>query len=128
MRGCAQFGRFGRNRTNVWTYAGVNTFREGRMEELSAHPKAKPVGMVRDAILDVTKRGEIVLDPFLGGGATLMAAEQSGRVAYGMDIDPAYIDVALRRWRKETGEEPCRASDNHTLASLEIAQREEAGA
>ncbi|AGI66523.1 putative DNA methyltransferase [Octadecabacter antarcticus 307] len=78
-RNNVQLGRFGRNRTNVWTYAGVNTFREGRMEELSAHPTAKPVAMVKDAILDVTKRGEVVLDPFLGGGATLIAAEQSGR-------------------------------------------------
>ncbi len=124
-RNNVQLGRHGRNRTNVWTYAGVNTFREGRMDELSAHPTAKPVAMVRDAILDVTKRGEVVLDPFLGGGATLMAAEQSGRVAYAMDIDPAYVDVALRRWRKETGEEPRRTSDNRTFASLEAEQNEE---
>jgi len=122
-RNNVQLGRFGRNRTNVWTYAGVNTFREGRMEELSAHPTAKPVAMIRDAILDVTKRGEIVLDPFLGGGSTLMAAEQSGRVAHAMDIDPAYIDVALRRWRKVTGVEPRRASDNRTFASLEEEPR-----
>ncbi len=127
-RNNVRLGRFGRNRTNVWTYAGVNTFREGRMDELSAHPTAKPVAMVRDAILDVTKRGEIVLDPFLGGGATLMAAEQSARVAYGMDIDPAYIDVALRRWRKDTGKQPRRASDDRTLASLEAEQHEEVGA
>jgi DNA modification methylase len=104
-RNNVQLGRFGRNRTNVWTYAGVNTFREGRMEELSAHPTAKPVAMIRDAILDVTKRGEVVLDPFLGGGATLMAAEQSGRVVCAMDIDPSYIDVALRRWRTHTGQD-----------------------
>jgi DNA modification methylase len=127
-RNNVQLGRFGRNRTNVWTYAGVNTFREGRMEEISAHPTAKPVAMVKDAILDVTKRGEVVLDPFLGGGTTVMAAEQSGRIAYAMDIDPAYIDVALRRWRKDTGEEPRRASDNRTLASLEMEQRKETGA
>ena len=95
------------------------------MEELSAHPTAKPVAMIRDAILDVTKRGEVVLDPFLGGGATLMAAEQSGRVAYAMDIDPAYVDVALRRWRKATGQEPRRASDDRTLASLEAEKLEE---
>lgn len=123
-----QLGRFGRNRTNLWTYAGVNTFREGRMEELSAHPTAKPVVMIKDAILDVTKRGEVVLDPFLGGGATLMAAERSGRVAYAMDIDPAYIDVALRRWRTETGEEPRRAFDDSTFAALEAATIEEIGA
>ena len=70
-----QLGRFGRNRTNAWQYAGVNTFREGRLEELSAHPTAKPVAMIKDALLDVSKRGDIVLDPFMGGGATLIAAE-----------------------------------------------------
>lgn len=118
-RNNVRLGRFGRNRTNLWTYAGVNVFREGRMEELSAHPTAKPVAMIRDAILDVTKRGDIVLDPFMGAGATLVAAEQSGRIAYGMEIDPAYIDVGLRRWRKNTGLDPCRASDNRTFSSIE---------
>jgi len=119
-RNNVQLGRFGRNRTNVWKYAGVNTFREGRMEELSAHPTAKPVAMVKDALLDVSKRGDIVLDPFLGAGATLIAAEQSGRVARGLEIDPAYVDVILGRWRAATGEEPVRAADKRTLASLEM--------
>ena len=118
-RNNVQLGKFGRNRTNVWTYPGVNTFREGRMDELRAHPTAKPVAMVKDALLDVTKRGDIVLDPFLGAGATLMAAEVSGRVARGMEIDPRYVDVVLRRWRKETGEDPVRVSDGMTLATLE---------
>lgn len=118
-RNNVQLGRYGRNRTNVWTYPGVNTFRAGRMEELEAHPTAKPVAMIRDAILDVTKRGDVVLDPFMGGGATLIAAEQSGRAARGMEIDPGYVDVILRRWRTETGKEPIRACDNRTFASLE---------
>lgn len=126
-RNNVQLGRFGRNRTNVWRYPGVNVFREGRMEELTAHPTPKPVAMTRDAILDVTRRGDIVLDPFLGGGATLIAAEQSGRVAYGIEIDPLYVDVVLRRWRKETGLEPTRGSDKRTLASLESAQQEHHG-
>jgi len=76
-----QLGRFGRNRSNIWTYAGVNSFRADRMEELTAHPTAKPVEMIKDAILDVSARGDLVLDPFLGAGATLMAAERCGRVA-----------------------------------------------
>lgn len=107
------------NRTNVWTYAGVNTFREGRMDELSAHPTAKPVGMVKDALLDVTRRGDIVLDPFGGAGATLMAAERSGRRARLLEIDPAYVDVILRRWRDETGEDPVRVADGVSLSALE---------
>jgi DNA modification methylase len=118
-RNNVQLGRFGRNRSNVWTYPGVNTFREGRMDELSSHPTAKPIGLVQDALLDVSKRGDQVLDPFLGAGATLIAAERSGRVARGIEIDPLYIDVVLRRWRDETGQEPVRVADGRTLTSLE---------
>ena len=126
-RNNVRLGRYGRNRTNLWSYPGVNTFRAGRMEELTAHPTAKPVAMVRDAILDVSRRGDLVLDPFLGAGATLIAAERSGRIARGLEIDPPYVDVILRRWRAETGEEPVRAADDRTLASLEAEQEREAG-
>ena len=118
-RNNVQLGRYGRNRTNVWTYPGVNTFRAGRMKELAAHPTAKPVAMVQDALLDVSRRGDTVLDPFLGAGATLIAAQRSGRRARGIEIDPLYIDVVLRRWRDETGEEPVRVSDGMSLASIE---------
>lgn len=118
-RNNVQLGRLGRNRTNVWQYAGVNTFREGRMEELTAHPTAKPVAMIKDALLDVSKRGDVVLDPFMGGGATLIAAERSGRRARGLEIGPAYVDVVLRRWRLETGREPVRQNDNKSLSELE---------
>ena len=118
-RNNVQLGRYGRNRTNVWTYPGVNAFRQGRMEELRAHPTAKPVAMVRDALLDVSKRGDIVLDPFLGAGSTLIAAERSGRRCRGLEIDPLYVDVILRRWRGETGQDPVRIVDGRSLASLE---------
>ncbi|MCO6384924.1 DNA methyltransferase [Oceanicola sp. 502str15] len=118
-RNNVQLGRYGRNRTNLWTYPGVNTFRKDRMAELTAHPTAKPVAMVQDAIRDVTARKEVVLDPFLGAGATVIAAERSGRVAYGMEIDPGYVDVILRRWRAETGQEPIRLRDHRSLTSLE---------
>lgn len=127
-RNNVQLGRFGRNRTNVWTYPGVNTFREGRMEELKAHPTAKPVAMVKDALMDVSDRGEIVLDTFLGGGATLMAAEASGRVAYGMELDPIYVDGCLRRWSKETGKDPIRFSDSKMFSELEAELSSEVNA
>ncbi len=118
-RNNVQLGRFGRNRTNVWTYAGVNTFREGRMEELSAHPTAKPVAMVKDAILDVTKRGEVVLDPFLGGGATLMAAEQSGRVAYGSTKRAVrYMQKGLRKDTMDTPVQICTMSPGIVVTDL----------
>lgn len=119
-----QLGKFGRNRTNVWPYAGVNTFRPGRMEELQAHPTAKPVALVKDALLDVTKRGDILLDPFLGAGSTLIAAQHTRRRLRGIEIDPAYVDVTLRRYRDETGDEPFRASDGALFSDVERKSRE----
>ncbi len=98
-----ELGKHGRYRTNVWRYAGVNSFGRQRMEQLTAHPTPKPVALVADAIRDVTHRGHIVLDSFMGSGTTLLAAERTGRVAYGIDIDPLYIDVAVRRWQAMTG-------------------------
>jgi DNA modification methylase len=59
-----------------------------------------------DAILDVTRRGDLVLDLFLGSGTTLMAAERTGRRFRGLDIDPAYVDVAIKRWSARTGLKP----------------------
>lgn len=100
-----QLGEFGRYRTNIWNYVGVNSFSrqtgEGNLLEL--HPTAKPVRLVADAILDVSARGEIVLDSFLGSGTTLIAAERTGRVCYGMELDPQYVDTAVSRWQAFTG-------------------------
>jgi DNA modification methylase len=105
-RNNVQLGQFGRNRTNVWEYPGVQTLSkqgdEGNL--LSMHPTVKPIAMVADALLDCTARGEIVLDGFLGSGTTLMAAERVGRICNAMELDPQYIDVAIRRWQSHTGE------------------------
>lgn len=98
-----QLGQHGRTRTNVWEYAGVNSFGKDRDELLGAHPTPKPVVMIADALRDVSKRGEYVIDPFLGSGSTLMAAETTGRICVGNELDPAYVDVAIRRWQKATG-------------------------
>ena len=101
-----QLGRFGRNRTNVWHYPSANSFSkqgdEGNL--LALHPTVKPVALVADAFLDCTARGEFVLDSFLGSGTTLMAAERVGRVCCGIEIDPLYVYVAIRRWQTYTGE------------------------
>jgi DNA modification methylase len=97
-----ELGKHGRNRSNVWTYAGVNTFRANRMDELSLHPTVKPVALVADAMRDCSRRGDIVLDPFMGSGTTILAAERIGRRAYGLEIDPLYVDVAVRRWQSFT--------------------------
>jgi DNA modification methylase len=97
-----QLGRHGRNRSNVWTYPGMNTFRAGRLDDLAMHPTVKPVALVADAMRDCSRRGDIVLDPFMGSGTTIMAAERVGRRAYGLEMDPLYVDVAVRRWQAYT--------------------------
>jgi len=101
-----ELGRHGRNRTNVWDYASVNSFAGSRREDLALHPTVKPTALVADAIQDVTRRGELVLDTFLGSGTTLIAAERTGRRFRGLEIDPAYVDVALERWSAMTGGTP----------------------
>ena len=93
-----ELGRFGRNRTNVWNYAGVNTFGRDRSSELAMHPTVKPLALVADAILDCSKRGAIILDAFAGSGTTLIAAEKTGRRGYGIEIDPYYTDTIIRRF------------------------------
>ena len=98
-----ELGRHGRNRSNVWHYAGANTFRAGRMADLQAHPTVKPIALIADAIKDCTLRHQIVLDTFCGSGSTLLAAERTGRRCYGLEIDPGYVDVAVRRWQTLTG-------------------------
>lgn len=97
-----QLGAFGRSRSNVWRYAGVNNFKTGKGGELDMHPTVKPVALVADAIKDCTRRGNIVLDTFMGSGTTILAAERTGRIAYGLEIDPLYVDVAIRRWQDFT--------------------------
>jgi DNA modification methylase len=97
-------GEKGRYRTNVWDYAGVNTLRPDRMDELAMHPTVKPVALVSDAIKDCSKRGGIILDAFGGSGTTLIAAERTGRLGYLLELDPAYVDVTIRRWQAKTGQ------------------------
>ena len=111
-------GKYGRNRTNVWDYAGVNSFGEER-DNLVIHPTVKPVKMVEDAILDCSNRGDAVLDAFCGSGTTLIAAERAGRRGFGLEIEPKYIDATLRRFRAITGEEPVRLEDGTLFKNLE---------
>jgi len=100
-----ELGKHGRYRTNVWEYAGYNSFGQGRDESLAWHPTVKPVPMLMDAILDVTNPGDIVLDGFLGSGSTLIAAERTRRICYGVELDPGYVDVTIQRWQRETGQQ-----------------------
>jgi DNA modification methylase len=98
-----ELGRFGRNRTNVWDYAGQNIFNSTSKSKLSLHPTAKPVALVADAIRDCSNRSGIVLDPFGGVGATLIAAEKTGRKARLIELDPRYVDATVKRWETLTG-------------------------
>ncbi len=116
-----ELGRHGRNRTNVWEYAGVNTFRAGRLDELALHPTVKPVALIADAIKDASRRSNVVLDPFCGSGSTLIATEKTGRHGCGIEIDPQYVDVAVRRWQGYSGK-PARL-DGCNASFEEIAEQ-----
>jgi DNA modification methylase len=104
-----ELGRHGRNRSNLWTYRGFNAFGSDRDELLANHPTVKPVLMIADALRDVTKRGAVVLDSFLGSGSTLMAAEETGRRCLGIELDPLYVDLAIRRWQAKTARDALHA-------------------
>lgn len=119
-RNNVQLGQYGRNRTNVWEYPGVNTFSKAGDEGnlLALHPTVKPVALVADALLDCSARGDIVLDSFLGSGSTLMAAERIGRVCYGIEIDPQYVDVAIRRWQRDCGDEAVHQKSGKTFNEI----------
>jgi len=123
-----QLGRFGRNRTNVWHYPGINTFGRGGEEGdlLALHPTVKPVALIADALLDASCRGDIVLDAFMGSGSTLIAAEKVGRRAYGIEIDGRYVDTAIRRWQRWTGEEAVLEGDGRTFQEIERERSKEA--
>lgn len=121
-----QLGRFGRYRTNVWQYGGIQTMRHGEEGDLLAkHPTVKPIQMIADAILDCTKLRDIVLDCFLGSGTTLLAAERTGRLCYGMELDPQYVDTAILRWQQMTGRDAIDAVTGQTyterLKAAEVA-------
>ncbi len=95
-----ELGKNGRYRTNVWSYAGANSFSATRDQDLSMHPTVKPVAMVADAMLDCSRRKDIVLDPFAGSGTTLLAAQKTGRRGYGIELDRLYCDTIVRRMQK----------------------------
>ena len=104
-----ELGQYGRRRTNVWSYPGLNSLHADRSETLALHPTVKPVALVADAIKDCSKRGGIILDGFAGSGTTIIAAERTGRVAYAIELDPKYVDTAVRRWEAFTGEQAVHA-------------------
>ncbi len=121
-------GKHGRYRTNIWSYPGINSFGRDRDAELARHPTSKPVKLVADAILDCSKRGGIVLDPFLGSGTTLIAAEKTGRRGYGIELDPRYCDVIVRRMAGAANIEASHAATGKSFAEIEQERTAEAAA
>jgi DNA modification methylase len=120
-RNNVQLGQYGRYRSNVWHYPGVNSFSRstGEGNLLALHPTVKPVALVADAIMDCSERGGLVLDAFLGSGTTVIAAERTGRVCYGIEIDPVYVDTTVRRWQAFTGQSAVHVLSGRTFAELE---------
>ncbi|MDB2530664.1 DNA methyltransferase [Paracoccaceae bacterium] len=124
-----QLGKFGRYRTNVWTYPGVTSFGATRTEDLADHPTVKPTQLIADIILDCTSIGDIVLDPFLGSGTTLLAAEQTKRRGIGIELDPQYVDVAIRRLQETHGLSAIHAETGLSFEELKterLSQKEAA--
>ena len=119
-RNNVQLGRHGRSRSNVWQYRGVNVM-GGERHLLDDHPTVKPSAMVADAIRDVTSPGDLVFDPFLGSGTTLIAAQRTGRACYGIEIAPKFVDLAIRRWEAETGRNAVLEADGTRFKDVELA-------
>jgi DNA modification methylase len=117
-----ELGQYGRSRTNVWEYPGITSAGSARLEQLSMHPTVKPVALVADAIRDCSKRGGIVLDPFLGSGTTVIAAERTGRRGRGIEIDPVYVDVAIKRWHTYTGKAAKLVATGQTFEAVAEAR------
>ena len=113
-----ELGKRGRWRSNVWTYPGASSLGSDARRGLKDHPTVKPTAMLEDALLDVTKRGDIVLDPFLGSGSTLIAAERTGRVCRGVELDPLYVDVIVRRYEAATHNPAVLAETGETYHEL----------
>jgi len=113
-----ELGQHGRSRSNVWDYAGVNSLKPGRLEELAMHPTVKPVALAADAIKDCSVRNSLVLDPLAGSGTVLIAAERTGRRARALEIDPGYVDVAVKRWQDYTGKVAVLTANGRTFEEV----------
>lgn len=113
-----ELGRWGRWRSNVWIYPGGSSLGSEARDGLALHPTVKPRALLEDALLDVTNLDEIVLDPFVGSGSTLLAAESTGRMGRAIEIDGPYCDVTIMRWQNLTGEAAVHAASGKTIEEV----------
>ena len=115
-----ELGKNGRYRTNVWSHPGANAFGKNRDRDLAMHPTVKPVALVYDAILDCSRRGDVVLDPFAGSGTTLVAAQKAKRRGFGIELDPLYCDLIVRRMRNLFGFEAVLEGDGRRFEEIAV--------
>ncbi|MGZ5825384.1 MAG: site-specific DNA-methyltransferase [Croceibacterium sp.] len=116
-------GESGRYRTNVVHYAGANSFRRGRARDLADHSTIKPTALIADFLLDCSNRGDLVLDPCAGSGSTLIAAHRTNRRGAAIELDPIYVDTALRRLADASGLVPVLAGDGRSLGEIRASRR-----
>ena len=121
-----ELGKRGRWRSNVWTYPGASSLGSDARRGLEDHPTVKPTAMLEDALLDLTDRGDIVIDPFLGSGSTLIAAQKTGRVCRGVELDPLYVDVIVRRFEAATGFAAILVETGEAFSALAARREREA--
>ena len=120
-------GKRGRQRSNLWTYPDVASPGSGAQKNVRDHRSEKPVAMLQAALIDLTNGGDVVLDPFLGTGATLIAADMAGRVCRGIEIDPRFVDVIIRRYEAITRETAILADTGEPFAVLTARRRNDGG-
>ncbi len=120
-----ELGKRGRWRSNVWTYPGASSLGSDARRGLEDHPIVKPTAMLEDALLDLAERGDIVIDPFLGSGSTLIAAHKTGRVCRGVELDPLYVDVIVRRFEAATGSAATLVETGETFQALAVRRERE---
>lgn len=121
-----RLGKHGRDRTSMWRYPGANRRGSSANQMLGSHPTAKPVEAIADMILDASNRGDVVFDPFLGSGTTIIAAEKTGRVAHGFELDGRYFDLLVRRWEAFTGRDAIHEQTGLTFTELAAKRAAEA--
>lgn len=115
---CVEMGKHGRHRTNLWTAAGANSFGGTRDADLKDHPTVKPQEILREAIRDVTRQGDLVVDAFSGSGSTILACEYTKRVGYAIEIEGRYVDVAIQRFEAMTGTSAVLAATGQPFAAV----------
>ena len=121
-----QLGRHGRNRSNLWRFPGCSSFGKTRQKDIQDHPTIKPQALLRPLVRDLSNRGDILLDPFGGSGSTMIACEWTGRKARLIELDPKFVDVAIKRWQAETGKEAVHVETGLTFSELAEKRASEA--